>query len=233
MSARKLRLLCAGWVLLVFGCASGPSWTDWSRPQWSMFGSTSTADVPPGVVAPKEHIAELRRTAAAAKNYSEAEREEISTQLCQGLRAEQDALIRCEVLRTLAALKTAQGDAMLRAGMQDPDVEVRVVCCEAWGARGGAEALSLLADVVSQDESVDVRLAAARGLGDLGDRGAVPALGTLLEDPNPAVQRRAVASLERVTGERLGNDVNAWIAYVQQGAPQRELSLAERLFRWY
>lgn len=233
MSARNLNLWCLSWLLFALGCASGPGWTDWSRPQWSLFGSSASTDAPPGVVPPKEHIAELRRTAAAAGNYSEAERQEISAQLCQGLRAEQDPLIRCEVIRTLAALKTAQGDAMLRAGLQDPDFEVRVVCCEAWGARGGAEALQLLGEVVAQDESVDVRLAAARALGDLGDRGAVQALGTLLEDPNPAVQRRAVASLERVTGERLGNDVNAWIAYVQQGAPQRELSLAERLFRWY
>jgi hypothetical protein len=35
-------------------------------------------------------------------------------------------------------------------------------------------------------------------------------LARALEDADPAVQYRAVASLKKVSGRDLGNDVNAW-----------------------
>jgi len=55
-----------------------------------------------------------------------------------------------------------------------------------------------------------VRLRALRELGQLGDKAAVPVLAKALEDPDPAVQYRAVGALKRVSGRDLGDDVNKW-----------------------
>ncbi len=213
-------------LILLAGCAE--------LPKYSWFGKPATsADGTPVVPTPSDYLAELKATASHADRLSETERQEISAQLCQGLRTEQDVLLRCQVLETLAALKTEQGDAMLRVGLQDPDRDVRVVCCDAWGCRGSEEAVRLMSTILANDADPDVRMAAARALGKLGDRQGIEALGAALQDNDPALQHCAVASLREITGENLGADVNAWIAYVQQGAPEREISLAERLFRWY
>jgi hypothetical protein len=54
-----------------------------------------------------------------------------------------------------------------------------------------------------------------------------------LDDPDPALQRRAVESLRQVTGRDFGNDVVAWRTYVQGGEPaRRRPSLVEIWRRW-
>ena len=57
------------------------------------------------------------------------------------------------------------------------------------------------------------------------------ALAVALEDQDPALQRRAVLSLEKVTGRDLGPDVNAWRQLVREGnvAPAKTTSLANQL----
>jgi hypothetical protein len=48
------------------------------------------------------------------------------------------------------------------------------------------------------------------------------------------MQRRAMESLEQITGEQFGNDVDAWRTFVQGGAPkQREESIVSRLKRMF
>ena len=56
------------------------------------------------------------------------------------------------------------------------------------------------------------------------------ALGAALEDRDPAMQYRAVQSLQAVTGQNFGNDVERWQQYVRGEVPKsREpTSLAER-----
>jgi hypothetical protein len=55
-----------------------------------------------------------------------------------------------------------------------------------------------------------------------------------MEDPSPAMQRRTVASLKRVTGRSYGNDVEAWSLYVQGQEPQpKTISFAERFRRLF
>ncbi len=99
--------------------------------------------------------------------------------------------------------------------MSDADTHVRVAACEAWGKRGDAEAVKLLAEALRSDVDADVRLAAAKALGETKNPEAVAALGEALSDADPAMQYRAVLSLERVTGKDLGNDVSRWQQYVK------------------
>ncbi len=222
------RLVLALSIAFCTGCATS-STTNRGRVAWPWSKPVDpiTANIP----APHELMNEVREFAASADRYSPEEREKYAQQFAQGLRNEQDPLMRMEILRALSKARTPTGDALLRVGLQDPDRDVRVVCCEAWGSHGGAEAVDLLVGVMTQDTEHDVRMAAARALGTLGDRRAVASLGLALEDENPAMQRRAVESLKTITGEDLGNDVNAWASYIKAGAPQREISVAQRLRR--
>jgi HEAT repeat protein len=161
------------------------------------------------------------------------EQESTSLRLAEQLADEQDAIIRIEILRTLGRFHTPTADAMLRAGLEDKDIDVKTSVCELLGERGDSNSVQILADTLAQDENLDVRLAAARALGKIKNQAAVQPLGLALDDPDPALQRRAVESLKQVTGRDFGNDVVAWRTFVQGGEPaKRPFSLADIWRRW-
>lgn len=183
---------------------------------------------------PKEQIAELRALAKSAQSMSAEEQERTALRLAERLAGEQDSIIRCEILRAMGPLKTPTAAAMLRAGLEDKDLDVRTSVCEIWGERGDLEAIEVLSETLTQDTNLDVRLAAARGLGKIKNQAAVEPLGTALDDPDPALQRRAVESLKQVTGRNFGNDIVAWRTYVQGGEPaRRRPSLVEIWRQWF
>jgi HEAT repeat protein len=112
--------------------------------------------------------------------------------------------------------------------MEDPDERVRMAACAAWRQRGGPEAVELLGVRYRSDREIDVRLRALRELGQLGDKEAIPVLAKALEDPDPAVQYRAVAALKKVSGRDLGDDVNKWREWAADPAgSSAEWSIAE------
>ena len=79
-----------------------------------------------------------------------------------------------------------------------------------------------------------MRLKALRELGALGDAAAVPALARALEDPDPAVQYRAVGALKAVSGRDLGDDVNAWRSWAADpNGKGTEWSIAEGFRRLF
>jgi HEAT repeat protein len=59
------------------------------------------------------------------------------------------------------------------------------------------------------------------------NEGAIPVLAEALEDPDPAVQYRAVAALKQVSGRDLGNDVNAWREWAANPGDVEPWSIAE------
>ena len=99
--------------------------------------------------------------------------------------------------------------------------------CEVWRRRGGDEAVQLLAARYRTDSELDVRLRALRMLGELENKAASPVLAKALEDPDPAVQYRAVASLKKVSGRDLGDDVNKWRAWAADPNAAESWSIAE------
>ena len=126
-------------------------------------------------------------------------------------------------------IDTPSSKMVLYAGLKDPENDIRVACCEAWGKQPSPEATRMLAETLSGDTDLDVRLAAAKALSHAGDKDAVKALGAALEDSDPAVQYCAVASLKEVTGKNLGNDVKAWQELAKQpDPPVRTKALASR-----
>jgi len=175
-----------------------------------------------------EELTSLRKN---ADDLSPDEQVRTSQQLLHALAADPSPLYRRHVVRTLSALPTPAANEGLRRAIQDSDPSVRIAACEAWASRGGDESLRLLSGVVGSDADLDVRIAATRELANFKSPAAVHALGLALDDPDPALQHRAVQSLKTVTGEDFGNNVPAWRQFVRGGPVPRadEPTIAERL----
>jgi HEAT repeat protein len=162
-----------------------------------------------------QRIEELASAAARAQRANPAEQAEYTRDLSKQLLGEHDPRVRAAILAVAAEFDTPAAAAICRGAVEDPEPRVRMAACEAWRKRGGPEAVSLLGGRVSADTDIDVRLKAVRELG-------------LLEDPDPAIQYRAVSSLKQVSGRDLGDDVNAWRAWAADpNAAGTEWSIAE------
>jgi hypothetical protein len=190
----------------------------------------------PGIISPPEQIVFLHQWADEAATCTPVQREHRVALLAANIQKENDPWIRLNIIRTLSKYRTPVSDAIiLTAAQKDPDLDVRVEACRLLGLRGDAEAVKTLAKMLQGDVQVDVRLAAAKALGQTHDPAAttpaVAALGTVLEDSNPAIQMGAVESLQRATGKDFGNDVERWRQFVrgETPAPDQSPSLAERV----
>lgn len=176
----------------------------------------------------------LERSKAFKTLIAEAPKKDSATQaqdiaeLQLSFQRERDPLMRAKILETLAAYPTGDVESFLRTGLTDKNSAVRLMIVSACAKRGEA-GVPMLADVAEHDSDVDVKLAAARALGQIGGQAAVAALGTMLDDSNPAVQFRAMQALSQATGKRLGNDVTAWKSYVQSGVEPKPPTFVERL----
>ncbi|HBO44840.1 MAG TPA: hypothetical protein DD670_13095 [Planctomycetaceae bacterium] len=231
-TARWERCVFCGLVLLlVSGCTGfrgpGLGWPSSSggnkRPE------LETAAV--SIKSPHERMVEYREMGKRGPSYAPEEQQRIAGQLAGEFRTENDPLIRAQMVRTLSKLRADEADSVLREAMEDSSLEVRIAACQVWGDRKSPEAVELLGRRIASDTNTDVRLAAARALGETRDQAAVAKLGVALDDSDPALQRRAVMSLQRLTGENLGNDVNRWRQYVngEPIVPAEPISIAERL----
>ena len=212
-------------TVLCNGCADMP------RPAWMARGAAKEKEEIQlsGVRDAPSEIERLEKLASSAKKKDATEQEAVSQQLAQQLSIEGDPIIRVALLRSLAAYPTSTASLMLKQGLQDSDKDIRVVCCELLGDRAGPETVKLLTEVIASDTEIDVRLAAARGLGQLEDTAAVEGLALALDDPDPAMRRRAIVSLQNVTGLDYGGDITAWRQYVQGNPVEPKTpSLAER-----
>jgi len=225
----KSRTAVSIWLVLIgiTGCADSYLTMD---PSFWRFPWDEKPDEVPGLVTPADRMAELQKLAQRGARAKSAKQEQVSTELAEAIRKEADPSIRAEIVRTLGEYPTATSRSVLLSALKDSDVDVRIAACKALAKRKDVEAINALAGVISSDVDVDVRLAAIRALGDTGDPAAVSALGIALEDPDPAMQYRAVASLRKLTGENLGQDVNRWREYVkgQRPKPAKPMSMAER-----
>jgi hypothetical protein len=175
-----------------------------------------------------QRIETLVAAAKKAKADGHAAQMAFTRDLIETMLEEHDPRVRCSILETVADIDTPAATAICKGAMEDPDERVRMAACSAWRARGGPEAVELLAARYRSDREIDVRLRALRELGQLGDEEAIPVLAKALEDPDPAVQYRAVGALKKVSGRDLGDDVNKWREWAADPAgSSAEWSIAE------
>lgn len=200
------------------GCSGWLPWTasDASKKNASLYGPTAN-----------QRIKQLEADAKQAKAEGSSQSVDFTRKLAEQLLTEHDARVRCEIVAIAGDFDTASAAAICKGALQDPDDRVRMRACDVWRTRGGAEAVQLLANRYRADRELDVRLRAIRMLGELENEGAVPVLAEALEDPDPAVQYRAVAALKQVSGRDFGNDVNAWRAWAANPGDAEPWSIAE------
>jgi HEAT repeat protein len=192
---------------------------------------TPEVDDAVGITTPAQRLNAMTEMAAKADKQSPAEQERVSGDLAKQIQDEQDPMIRRHIVRTLGHFNTASATAVLQAAIADSDSSVRIAACEAWGRRGGQEGAERLTGLLTSDTNLDVRLAAARAIGETHEKAALQPLAEALSDGDPAIQYRVVGALKQISGKDYGNDVNLWKAYArgENPTPPAGPSIAQRL----
>ena len=230
-----IHVLCLLGILLaqVFtGCAAGPvpetaSLNPYVRQEWK-----KDEEHGPTYYKRLADYQDLQRTAAT---LSPAEQERVAFQMAELLAQEPNALLRRQVVITLGRLTTPAVQAPLRQALGDANEDIRIAACQALSKQATAESAALLGEVVRNDESLDVRLAATQELGKYSGPQVVESLAVALNDSNPALQYIAVQSLQSATGHKYGNSVAGWREFVEGTVTQPPAgpSLAERARNWF
>jgi HEAT repeat protein len=224
MFKRPLALLLGLLLCAAVGCAG-------SRDQSSFWPWQEKKKGPPGMVSPTEQLAMLHELAQKSESRTAQQKQQVAGLLLSMLAKEQDPLLRAEIVRTLRKFPTPESLVAVQGALKDSEADVRVAACEALGRMGGPQAVGGLSEALRGDVDVDVRMAAARALGETRDPASLVALGSALDDKDPAMQYQAVASLKNVTGKDLGNDVRRWQQFVKGELPEPAppVSIAERM----
>lgn len=160
--------------------------------------------------------ASIREYAPRARRADPEEQQRICAQLAQQIQTEPDPIVRKVIQETIAEFRTPLADAVILAGLNDEDRDVRLVCCRLLGQRGQADAVEALSRAVGNDGDVDVRMAAVDALGEIKSPACIKGLAMALKDRDPAMQMAGVMAMKNVSGENLGNDVQAWRQYAAQ-----------------
>lgn len=206
-----------------WGCMGSSAYRLWYRTQW-----LEDEEIRPSLYTRLEQLTELQKRAGS---MSQAEQAQVAARLARDLAEDPSPQYRAQVARALGDLSAPAATEALRQAVRDKEPSVRIAACAAWGKQGSQEAVSALAEVLGQDADLDVRTAAARELANHKTPGSIAALGLALDDPDPALQHRAILSLQAVTGRDFGNSVPAWRQFVREGEaqPRETPSVAETL----
>lgn len=231
--ANRLPTLFLGWIVLTAGCAGEPLWLDFLalnpsvRRRWEEDESYA-----PTYYARRD---ELRRLRDAAPNMTPQQRSQLALQLTEVVRNDPSPLMRREAIITLGYLATPDAIPALQMALSDQDLDVRAAACAAWRRHGGPDAAAALANVVSQDGDLDVRIAAVKELQHFRGPAVMTALSAAIEDADPALQYRAVLSLQEVSDVSYGENVYAWREYLRGNQPPlpETPTLAERMTNWF
>lgn len=176
----------------------------------------------------------VREFQAQSTGGDTPDQREVVNQLARQIQVEPDPLVREAIVETIGEFRTPLASQVLEAGLADEDIEVRRQCCRALGRRGDPTAVPVLARVISNEQSIDVRLEAVDALASINSPDAYAALTVALEDRDPALQFAGVKSMKAISGKDFGGDVSAWLQYARGETPtptgeEAEISVAGRL----
>jgi HEAT repeat protein len=162
------------------------------------------------IITPAHRAAAIREMGPRGRDADEAEQARLCEQLALQSRTEPDPIVRKAIQETMSEFHTPLANAVLLAGLNDDDRDVRVACCRLIGERNDASAIAPLSKLVAEDADIDVRLAAVDALGVMKKPSTVPGLAAALKDRDPALQYAGVQAMQKISDEKLGNDVEAW-----------------------
>ena len=190
----------------------------------------------------KDRLEMIRKQRGQAKKGTTEVREQISEKLAEQIRAEPNAFLRQEIVRALAECDTPQAAKILRAGLNDENVDVQIQCCRGWGKWGTDESVSVLGEVLDNKlAAMDLKIAAIDALQASGrPQGATFLVSLLDKREDPALQYRALEALQKITGQNLLDNQEAWQAYVAEKIEKplaveakRDPATVDRTFFWW
>ena len=130
----KRRCGCAVVVVL---CALSGCQTP-RLPDWAVFDKIGPNDPVPAEIAsrygptPAQRTEQIEQWHREARRASPQEQQRISDLLARQIQTEKDPEVRRHIIDAIAVCRTPIAAAVLGAGLEDEDTDVRVACCEAW-----------------------------------------------------------------------------------------------------
>ena len=123
---------------------------------------------------------------------------------------------RAVICRTLGILRKPEARDVILGACNDEDALVRAEACRALGGVGRSEDATVLARVMTLDNSAECRVAAIESLGVLKsqDKRITQFLVSGMEHDEPAIRVASLHALRSITGKDLGVDAIEWKKYV-------------------
>jgi len=200
------------------GCADGPLWrtgkyVPWARNQWA--AEEKIADT---LFSRKREMSEA---VASVQGAPVEDQQRVAQTISEVVLRDPVLLLRLHGVDLLGKLNCPMAVQALGSASNDNNADVRIAAIKSWQKMSPETAIPQLQSIIGSDTNVDVRLAATRALGNFNGQQAVSAVSLALDDKDPALQLRAVESLQRITGESFGRDVTKWQQYVGNVKPVR------------
>jgi len=129
-----------------------------------------------------------------------------------------DPNIQWKAAETLGTMGESALEELL-LGLSHRDRRMQLGIIEALGAIGDPGAVPSLLDILSNDESSEIRWATALALGKLGDKSAIPPLIDALRDPDKYVRFGASVALKGLGWEPAGDEEKAMYLIAHQDWP--------------
>jgi HEAT repeat protein len=150
------------------------------------------------------------------------QKEVVANVLIEGTKSEKDVICRLAAMERLPELKDPRATQTLidafyaPANFGEKNPVVRVAAITALGRIGDATSAQTLTEALARDPSVEVRIAAAKGLRNYQSYQATEALvRALREEKDVALRFEAMTSLQKMTGKDLPANAADWEQYFQ------------------
>jgi HEAT repeat protein len=171
------------------------------------------------IITPAMRVASIREIGARADDAASADQLSMCEELAQQIRTEPDPIVRRAIQESIAKFDAPLASAVLIAGLNDDDRDVRTACCRLLGNRKDPQAVQPLSRIVGAEADMEVRMAAIDALGKYESTDAVVGLAAAIKDRDPALQYAGVKAMKSASGKDLGNDVEAWRQYAATLTP--------------
>lgn len=160
--------------------------------------------------------ADVRRRSVALLSSSHFGGEEPYVRTYRLLMDDPDPTVRAACIHALGLHGTPEDAPAIIAELKDDTGFVRWEAAKALQKIHHDDAVLPLMDVLGDDEDPDVRIAAAKALGQYPTRAVFNALIGALSDPDFGVVQSASESLSTLTGQDLGTDGSDWLAFADK-----------------
>lgn len=200
--------LCVG----LTGCAEGKLWRTGQYVPWAQNKWIEEEKIADTLFVKKR---EMRETVEYAINGTQQDQQRAANFLAEIIRRDSILLHRIYAVQLLGQLDCPASLKALQEATEDSNSEIRIAAIGSLEKLPADESLPRLQEILMDDSNADVRLAAARSIGEFSGERAITAVAVALDDQDPALQRRVMQSLEKITGEPLGTNQIAWEKYVK------------------